>query len=493
MNDTAEKVVAFIENFLSLTDDFSGQPFILLEWQKEFLEVLFTENESGEGFKYSSVLLEIPRKNAKTQIAAALALAALVGLVGSGRPEVVCAAYDKDQARILHRKCKQMIEQNDSLKREFQVLQSGVIRSNRNGGTLTVLSSEASAAHGMNPSLVICDELHTWRSKKSKELWGALTTGSGTRKDFLVVGITTAGYDKASLLGELRATGLSGAHYFNGEYKEGKESSFLYVGYGAEENEVYDPFSWEAFCKHNPSHEIVSKASFHSQCDLNKENEVIIRQLFHNEWIAGSEGWLAYHSWEAATDLEYRPKPGAKILVGVDASYSGDATAAMAVEIESGYLWPLGIWEKPENVSEWLMPLDELEKVLRQAAKDFEVVEFVFDPYWCNALMQKLDQDKFIVVKLHSNTPANMAPAVADFYHAVMSGALKHSGHPIVNTHVMNAASKNTPRGVVITKLSQANKIDAAVAGILAYSRRNYYLNKVEPKKRSAEIIMLEL
>lgn len=488
MSPTSEAVKEFFPEFLTLTEGYAGKPFVLLPWMQEFIDILFSEDENGE-FIYSSAILEIPRKNAKTQSAAGLALAALVGLTKSDQPQIVCAAYDKDQARILYQKCVDMIEQNADMKADFRVLRSGEIEFRQNKGKLKVISSDSSGAHGMNPSMVICDELHTWKNSK---LWDALTTGSGTRQNFLVLGITTAGYDKKSLLGELREAGLKVRHRYNGEWRGEKHSSSLYVAYGPEDNEIYDPTDWEAFKRHNPSWSIISRKSFEAQCDLNKNNEAAIRQLFHNEWVAHDLGWMPLGAWERCLDEDFSIREKEKVVIGVDASMSGDGTAVVVAGVDRPFIHPLAVYEKPDDTEEWLVPLNEVSEVIKQAGEKYDVLEVTFDPYWCLGTMQQLEAEGFNTVKFNTNSPNQMAPAVAEFYHAAMNQEIIHKGSEDLTRHVYNCAAKQTTKGTTITKMRYLDKIDAAVAAVIAYSRAKYYKNKPPARPSSGEIFFLE-
>ena len=60
----------------------------------------------------------------------------------------------------------------------------------------------------MNPSAVIADELHAWRTPKQVELWDALDTAIHKRPGAYWLVITTAGREKGTLLGRLYAAML---------------------------------------------------------------------------------------------------------------------------------------------------------------------------------------------------------------------------------------------------------------------------------------------
>ena len=66
-----------------------------------------------------------------------------------------------------------------------------------------------------------------------------------------------------------------------------------------------------------------------------------------------------------------------------------------------------------------------------------------------------------------------MTPATTRFYEAVVSGAITHSGDPLIARHVGNAVLKSDSRGTRIYKEHKHSprKIDLAVAAVMAFDR----------------------
>lgn len=128
----------------------------------------------------------MPRKNGKSLVAAGIALYSLFTEVGA---EVAIVAGDRAQARIVFRECARMIELDPILSRKLHVIRD-VIEYPETGSVLRVLSSEGSRAEGYNFSTVVFDEVHV---QPDDRLWSTVNLGSGTRKNPLVLGISTAG------------------------------------------------------------------------------------------------------------------------------------------------------------------------------------------------------------------------------------------------------------------------------------------------------------
>ena len=193
----------------------TGTPFRLYPWQRdtlmEFYSTMDRDTETGRLLRrYQYLYLEIPKKNGKSELAAALGIYHLFG-DGELNAEVYLCAADKDNASIVFRAAVFMLETapwtakmiargdlkvSKSQKRiEYrQRVQAG------NGalrwvtvGLMQVMSAEAFSKHGYKPSCVIFDELH---SQPNREMWDVMTGAAGSAHDQPVwIVLTTAGDD----------------------------------------------------------------------------------------------------------------------------------------------------------------------------------------------------------------------------------------------------------------------------------------------------------
>jgi len=165
----------------------AGQLVQLRPWQAEIVDDLYELRPDGRR-RYRVGLVGMPRKNSKSLLGSILAL---YGLVGDGEQGAECysAAGDKDQAKIVFGEARRMIEAEARLALRLQVYKDA-IEDPKTGSIYRALSAEAFLKEGLNPSLVVFDEVHV---QPTDELWDVLNLGSGTRRDPLVLGITTAG------------------------------------------------------------------------------------------------------------------------------------------------------------------------------------------------------------------------------------------------------------------------------------------------------------
>jgi phage terminase large subunit-like protein len=99
-HEKAERVVTFINNLKHTKGVWRGVPFDLLPWQDKIVRDIFgTVKEDGYR-QYNTAYVEIPKKNGKSELAAAIALYLTCG-DGEWGAEVYGCAADRQQASIV--------------------------------------------------------------------------------------------------------------------------------------------------------------------------------------------------------------------------------------------------------------------------------------------------------------------------------------------------------------------------------------------------------
>ena len=184
-------VSQFCESFLTLSGSFAGQTFVPMDWMKEALDDLFLVGPDGRRLRRTA-LWGVPRKNAKSTLGAAIAVYMLCVDRTDAQPQIISAASTRDQARLVFNMARGMIEASPDLSAVCEVYRNEIINT-ETGGVYRVVSAEAGAVHGLNPSCVIVDEYH---AHKTDDLYVALNTG-GRRGELL--GLT---WDRGTLDGD---------------------------------------------------------------------------------------------------------------------------------------------------------------------------------------------------------------------------------------------------------------------------------------------------
>ena len=464
MNTQGDSVIRFIETFLTLGGSFYGQPFELLDFQKDLLRDIYLLDDEGRR-QHRTYLLGLPRKNGKTSLAAALGVYHLIADSADTAPVAIAAAGDRQQARLVHDEVKRMIQASPDLAAACTVYRNEVI-SHRNGGTFRCVSADAGLQQGLNPSFVVVDEYHV---HKTAELFDALTLGSATRAQPLTIVISTAGFDLTSPLGRLYRYGSKVAA------GEVDDPSFGMTWHGPGDNEDYDHKDPETWARFNPAYaHFMNSAEFESAFKRTAEAPFIRYRL--NGWTKAESSWLPAGVFEALGS-DRRLEPGERIVLGVDAAWQSDSTAVIACSVDDPrHLEVVGLWEKPEGMAEmaWRTPVAEVKACIVEAFEKFTVVECAADPWRFEQSLAELADEGYPIIEFPTGSIQRMTAATQAMFDAISDAEVSHTGDPALVRHFRNAVLREDSRGgarITKDRRGSVKKIDAAVAAIIAHHR----------------------
>jgi phage terminase large subunit-like protein len=289
----ASQKVKLINQLTHTKGPFAGQSFRLRRWQeRDIIRPLFTVDPATGLRRYRMCLLMLPRKNGKTEIAAALAIDGLLFDHEIGA-EVYSAAADRDQAALVFNVAAQMIRNDPELSDACEIVDSQKRIVHRASGSFyRAISAEAYSKHGFNASRVIYDELH---AAPNRDLWDVLTSSTGARAQPLIMAISTAGYDRHSILWELYS------HAKKVKERPDLDPSFLPILYeAAHDADWTDEQVWRG-C--NPAlGDFRSLEEMRTACARAREipaQENTFRRLYLNQWTEQASRWLSLAAWDA--------------------------------------------------------------------------------------------------------------------------------------------------------------------------------------------------
>jgi phage terminase large subunit-like protein len=404
--------------------------------------------------QYQYAYLEIPKKNGKTELTAAVSLYHLV-CDGPGG-QIYCCAADREQASLVYKAAKQMIEQDEALEQLLNVVDSKKEIYNRETGTyLKVLSAEAYTKHGINPTVVIFDELH---AQPNRELWDIMTFGAGSaRKEPLWWVITTAGDDpdRNSIGWEIheKARKIRDGELINPKW-------YVKIFGAPEDADIYDEKVWFAA---NPSLGVsITLETLRLEALDAKESEAyerLFRWLRLNQWIALKRiGWLPLTLWDNTVG-EWNPAElvGKYCYAGLDLSSTTDLTAiALLFPPQKG----LSEWRcifkafvplenMKERVKRDKVPYDEWVKqgyliATEGNAVDYETVQLQIESYakqykikwlcadkWNSAMLTQNLSKKGIKTIEIEQTMNGLSPGMKEIERLLRTGQLTHDKNPL--------------------------------------------------------------
>lgn len=489
----AQRALKFIHNLKHTKGQWHGVPFDLLPWQEQIIRDLFGTVKENGFRQYNTCYCEIPKKNGKSELAAAIALYLTCG-DGEWGAEVYGCASDRQQASIVFDVAVDMVDQCPALKKRVKpIMSTKRLVYQPTNSYYQVLSAEAYTKHGLNCHGVIFDELH---SQPNRDLFDVMTKGSGdARRQPLFFLITTAGTDRNSVCFE--------QHQKAEDLIAGRkiDPSFYPVIYGIpEEADWGDEANWY---KANPSlgHTIdIEKVRIaYLSAKENPAEENTFRQLRLDQWVRQSVRWMPMDKWDAcAFPVDPKALYGRDCYAGLDLSTTSDITAFVLVfpprtedekYIILPFCWipeenmhqrvkkdhvPYDVWEKTgylKTTEGNVIHYGYIEQVIEDLSKQYHIVEIAYDRWGATQLTQDLEDMGLTVVPFGQGYK-DMSPPTKELMKLVLEKRIAHGGHPVLRWMMDNVFVRTDPAGnIKMDKQKSTEKIDAAVATVMALDR----------------------
>ena len=497
----AQRVIRFIEALRHTKGEFHGQPFHLLPWQEKIIRDVFgtVRDDDPTMRQYTTAYIEIPKKNGKSELGAAIALNMLIN-DDEWKAEVYSCASDRQQAAIVFDVAVDMVRQSPALMKRVKIIPSTRRMIYQPTGSIyQVLSSEVATKHGLNVSACIFDELHT---QPTRALYDVMTQGSGdARRQPLWFFLTTAGTDRNSICWEVHQKAL--------DILEGRKNDprFYPVLFGLPDEA--DWTSEENWYRANPSLDYtitidkVRDAFRKAQETPADENQ--FRQLRLNQWVKQSVRWMPMDKWdECGGVVDPYALEGRACYAGLDLSSTSDLTALVLVfpptSEDEPYIALPFFWLPEETLSLRVrrdhVPYDQwarrgfiqttegnvvhygfIERFICELGERYNIREIAHDRWNATMMVQTLEDDGFAMVPFGQGFK-DMSPPTKELMRIVLEHKLCHGGHPVLRWNMDNAYVRTDPAGnLKLDKEKSTEKIDGVVALVMALDRAQRNLN----------------
>lgn len=207
-SERVKRIIRFVENLTVPSGKGEGKPFKLRKFQRKFIQDVYGSTDRLGNRKVRRAILSLARKNGKTALIAALVLVHLIGPEAITNGEIYSAANDRDQAGIVFKYAAQIVRADPELVSIIKVVDSTkTMICFENGSIYRAVSAEAGTKYGLNPTVVIYDEL---AQARNRDLYDALDTSMAARLEPLFIVISTQSNDPQHILSQLIDDGLSG-------------------------------------------------------------------------------------------------------------------------------------------------------------------------------------------------------------------------------------------------------------------------------------------
>ena len=490
-DDAAWHVIAFYQFCHHLKGEWAGTPISLEPWQQFFLWVAFGWMRTDGTRRFRFLYLEIARKNGKTTVAAGggLYLAFADGEPGA---EVYACATKKDQAKICHGAATNMVRASRHLADRIDIY-SNNLADESTLSKFEPLGRDSGTLDGLNVHAAINDELHAW---KYRDLWDVIATATGSRSQWVIWAITTAGYNRQSICWEQR------------EHVEkilsGVVDDDAYFGMIYTIDPDDDPFADEGcWVKANPNLGVSVKvdqlreAVKRAKESPGQTNSVL--RLHFNVWTQAETRWLDIDRWQqCGRPFDPSTLRGRACYGGLDLSSSIDVSSFVLVfpPVEPGEPYkvlprffipednmhervrrdrvPYDVFcsmglitTTPGNVIDYAYILDQIQR----DASEYDLADIAFDRWGATLIYQQLSDLGFSVVEFAQGF-ASMSPPAKELEKLVLSGQINHGGNKVLTWMADNVVVRQDPAGnIKPDKSKSTEKIDGIVALIMALDR----------------------
>lgn len=490
--DKAAHAVGFFEKFLIHSKGrFAGKPFTLLPWQRnDVIEELFGwMRVDNDRRKYRVGYIEVPKKNGKSTLLSGIGL---YMLIADGEPSAECfgAANSRDQAGIVYKQMKELVQASPYLSSMLEIVDSRkTIACVPTNSFWRVISSDAGRQEGLNIHSLCYDEIH---QSRDRALWDAVRYGSISRDQGLVLAITTAGVDRDSIGYELHSQAIKVM-----EDPAYDHQFFAYVRAASQDDDYRSPAVWKAA---NPSFGVTMDEETFKADVLEAERSGgsklagFLRYRL-NIWVHGENKFVNLTQWDKCKGRSGYLDKSRVWYCGLDLAQTWDVNAFVAVSKAHDDVYdclfkfwipadnahqrreevPYVLWAKDESTGLVMTPGDTcdyefIKRDILAFAKERQVAKILCDPHNAHYLTQQLQAEGLTVLGF-SQSFASMNSSTRMLETLISQGRLRTQDNPVINWMAGNAVTKTSAEGYIkIVKPASTSpaRVDGMVALVMA-------------------------
>jgi phage terminase large subunit-like protein len=483
--EKAEKAIEYIENFCHHSK--GRNDLITLElWQKAAVSAMFGIVDENGVRIFREVFIVIARKNGKSLFASAI-ISYMAYIEDEYGQEIYCLAPKLEQANLVYDGFYQMIQLEPELADLAKKRRSDIYISESNT-VIKPIAFNAKKSDGFNPQLVVCDELAAWQGDAGLKQYEVMKSALGSRKQPMILSISTAGYINDSIYDELMKRSTA---FLLGNSNEKRLLPLLYM--------IDDVEKWsdlEELKKSNPNLGVSVSEDFYleeiavAEQSLSKKTEFLTK--YCNIKQNSSVAWLPYEVIDALTGekLDLNDFRECYCVGGIDLSQTTDLTACCIIIEKKGRLYVFAQFFMPRNKIDELQEREgvpyriyEKQGLIKlsgdnyvdyndcfewfvRLVEEYHVypLQIGYDRYSAQYLIQQMKAYGFHMDDVYQGE--NLTPVIYEAEGLMRDGKLRIGDNNLLKAHLLNTALKvnSESRRVRIIKIEQRCHIDGCAA-----------------------------
>jgi phage terminase large subunit-like protein len=511
----AQRALDFFRILRHSKGEWAGQPLVLEPWEKFITWCLFgwkrarhprwviekngQREDSGGTRRFRTAYLGVARKNGKSTWGAGIMLyLTFADEKPGGEPGAECysAATKRDQARIVHGEAVRMVKKSAVLRKHGVITYKDNLHCPERDQKFEPLGADSDSMDGLNIHAALIDELH---AHKTRAVWDVLETATGSRRQPMIIAITTSGTDRQSVCWE--------KHEYTRQVLEEivEDDSWFGIVYALDDGDDWrDERVW---IKANPNLGVSKKfTDMRTKAERAKSMTSALNAFLQKElnvWVHGETKWMNMTEWRLCSgpvDALALPEAmaGRPCWSGLDLSTSVDITALVHVfpPLADGDPWSVicRFWIPEDNLLErckndgvpydtWrnegyleatpgnVIDYDWIFEQVEQDAEQFQIMEIPFDRWGASSVVQTLEKMSLKVIQFGQGYQS-MSPPMKEMERLVASHKIAHGNNPVLTWMADNLIALMDPAGnIKPDKKKSKEKIDGMVALLMGLDR----------------------